>query len=43
MLDTLSEDYTTKMKYVSGKDSLSQEVRVQYKLKRLAPAIVKNE
>jgi hypothetical protein len=43
MLDSLSEDYTTKVKYVSGKDSLAQEVRVQYKLKRLAPAIVKNE
>ena len=42
-LDTLSEDYTVKLKYNSGKDSLSQEVRVQYKLKRLAPAIVKNE
>lgn len=42
-VDTLSEDYTAKVRYESGKETLAQEVRVQYKLKRLAPAIVKNE
>ena len=41
MLDTLSEDYSVKIKYKSGADTMDQDVRVQYKIKRLAPAIAR--
>jgi hypothetical protein len=39
MLDTMSEDYSVKMKYKCGAESIDQDVRVQYKLKRLAPRV----
>lgn len=41
MLDSLSEDYSVKMKYKCGTETIDQDVRVQYKLRRLAPAIAR--
>ncbi|HEY3325398.1 MAG TPA: hypothetical protein VGP72_33410 [Planctomycetota bacterium] len=41
MLDSLIEDYEVKLDYEYRGQHLDQEVRVQYKLKRLAPPIVK--
>ena len=41
MLDTLQEDYSATLAYAYNQLSLKQEVRVQYRLKRLAPPIVK--
>lgn len=41
MLDAMSEDYSVKMKYKCGAETIDQDVRVQYKLKRLAPAIAR--
>ncbi|HYG77951.1 MAG TPA: hypothetical protein VEK08_23295 [Planctomycetota bacterium] len=43
MLDTLNEDYTATLDYTCGAQTLTQEVHVQYRLKRLAPAISKPE
>jgi len=43
MLDSLTEDYTATLDYSCGAVALVQNVRVQYRLKRLAPAIRKHE
>lgn len=42
MLDTLQEDYTATLQYNSGSTEIEQRVRVEYKVSRLAPPIVKN-
>jgi hypothetical protein len=43
MLDSLSENYVAEVLYTYGKETLKQQVRVQYKLERLAPAIAAPE
>jgi len=43
MLDSLDEEYKAEVLYTSGKDTLRQELQVEYHLKRLAPAIVQPE
>jgi len=43
MLDTLREDYTATVIYTCGGDTLRQQVRVQYNLKRLAPPVAPPE
>gem|GEM_PF-3220600 len=42
MLDTMQEDYTATLTYDSGSNSIEQNVRVEYRLTRLAPPINKN-
>ena len=41
MLDTLNEEFTTDVLVTYGKESESRQVRVQYRIKRLAPPITK--
>lgn len=41
MLDTLTEDFLSDITVQYGKDSVQRQVRVQYRLKRLAPPISK--
>jgi hypothetical protein len=41
MLDSLIEDFTSGISVEYGKDSIQRQVRVQYRLKRLAPPISK--
>lgn len=43
MLDILSETYTAKMTLSAHREKLTQTVKIQYRLKRLAPAILKTE
>lgn len=41
MLDTLAEDFTSEITVAYGKESVQRQVRVQYRIKRLAPPIIK--
>lgn len=41
MLDTLNEEFTTDVTVAYGKESAARQVRVQYRIKRLAPPIIK--
>ena len=43
MIDSINESYDAGLTYRVGSELLNQNVRVQYRLKRLAPAIVKAE
>ncbi len=43
MLDTLNDEFSVQLKCQSGSETLAQNVRVQYRLKRLAPAITRPE